>query len=96
MPVELLFILPVLLLVIVGGQMFIHWADGRRIVRMIVEQGGTVLGIERSFPGVRMLVSVSSTSFWRVRHRASDGTARIAECFATFLRCKIYADNPAR
>jgi hypothetical protein len=80
---------------LIGVPFFTHWADRQRVTRLIVERGGTVLSIKRSFPVTRSLLSERNTTFWRVRYRASDGSVRNAECFASFLRCKIYQEEVA-
>lgn len=81
--------------VLIGAPFFKHWADRRRITRLIVQQGAAVLSIERSFPVARVILSERNTTYWRVRYKFADGSVRVAECFASFIRCKIYRDEVA-
>jgi len=76
------------------GIWFVPWVDRRRVCRMIEQAGGTIVGVRRIRPLLRSLLSERNTTFWEIRYRASDGTIRIAECFASFLRCKVYSDKP--
>jgi len=84
--------------VMVGALLLVPWADRRRIRRMIENLGGEVLSIEPGTPSpLRFLLSERNTTFWRVRYRdGRSGEVRVAECFASCLRCKIYRDEPAK
>ena len=81
------------LAMIAGGLFLVPWADRQRIRRVIEQSGGRVLRIDRSMPVLRSLFSERNTTFWRVRYRDDDGHIHVAECFASFLRCKIYKDE---
>jgi hypothetical protein len=74
---------------------FTRWADRRRVVRMITRAGGEVVSICQIHPSIaRQLLSERNTTFWRVTYRTRDGEMRRADCFASYLRCKVYDDQP--
>ena len=94
MPITEATLILMFLMALVGIVLFVHRADRERIARMIADRGGTVVSIERSFPTVRAPLSERNTTFWRVKYRTADGSVRMADCFASFLRCKVYRDEP--
>ena len=80
---------------IFGRIWFVPWADRQRVRRHFEERGEEVISITRSHPVFRELLSgaKTTTTFWQVKYRNQDGQMRIAECFASFLRCKVYKDE---
>jgi len=84
----------ILAALLAGRLWFIPWADRRRIKRMIERDGARVLAIERAV-SLRALASENNATFWRVVYVAPAGQKRVATCFASFLRCRIYNDVPA-
>jgi len=94
MPFYVIFIVIGFLLIVFGIVWFTQWADRQRVSRHFAQQGASVQRIERVIKSSEF-VSAHFTTFWRVHYKAADGSTRVAECFASFLRCKVYRDEPS-
>ncbi len=80
--------------VVLGIVRLTYRADRRRICRMIAQAGGEVISLESINPSkARWLLSASNTTFWRVKYRTPQQEIRIADCSASFLRCKMYSNR---
>ena len=80
---------------LLGGLWFIHWADRKRIRRFITETKGEVIRVESLRPSMaRRMLSEASTTCYRVTYRNAQGQIRVADCYASMVRCNVYKDVP--